>query len=277
MDADHPIVGAARGSGQGSVSFRRHPPPPELRRFIEFLWTWSASDSDGLAEYVPPCMGAEIICRTDEQSGLFVRGPHLQLAEVVIPSRARYVGARLKPGVVSRLFRVPAKDLYGSRTPLEAIGAAAARGLADIDVGGGQREAADRLSHALVGAFRNVEPIDRVTIEAAAVDIIARRHGNISAAALASALGCSTRHLRRKMVAGLGMSPKTAARVARIRRAIALLGASDQPLALVALAAGYGDQAHMTREFAALKAPSPARIRRWSESDFGNTPNRRTG
>ena len=74
------------------------------------------------------------------------------------------------------------------------------------------------------------------------------------------------------MTAEIGMGPKVAARIARMRRAISLLGVSGEPLAQVALIAGFSDQAHMTREFALLKAPSPARIRRLCESDFVNTP-----
>jgi transcriptional regulator GlxA family with amidase domain len=88
---------------------------------------------------------------------------------------------------------------------------------------------------------------------------------------VASALGCSVRHLRRVMIADIGIGPKATARIARLRRAISLLGSSAEPLAQVALMSGYGDQAHMTREFSRLKAPSPATMRRWSESDFANT------
>ena len=132
----------------------------------------------------------------------------------------------------------------------------------------GERNPVDvvtRLVRVMTDGWRRRGSGAPTTIGTKAVDLISRMHGRISAEAVASALGCSVRHLRRAMTAEIGMGPKVAARIARMRRAISLLGVSGEPLAQVALIAGFSDQAHMTREFALLKAPSPARIRRWHE------------
>ena len=198
-----------------------------------------------------------------------LRGPQFQFGEIAIPSAARYVGARLRPGVETWFLGIAAKQACGSRIALEATGAAMRTG---------SPEAADqpwrdveRLRQALIRIHGSRDPL-RATLGTTALDMISRRHGKISADAVASALGCSARHLRREMIAETGMGPKAAARIVRMRRAIAMLGASDLPLSHVALDAGYADQAHMTREFALLNAPSPAVMRRRSESDFFNTP-----
>jgi transcriptional regulator GlxA family with amidase domain len=125
----------------------------------------------------------------------------------------------------------------------------------------------------LVELFTQRGSAPPATIGMAAAQIISSTNGRIAADAVASALGCCTRHLRREMISDIGIGPKTAARISRIRCAIALLGASTTPLAQVALDAGYSDQAHMTRDFAFLEAPSPATMRSWIESDSFNTLN----
>jgi len=273
MHASHPICRAASGSGFGSVSFRRYRPPREIRSVVESVWTFSAgSDGRGLTDYVLPDIGSEIICQTDTAPCIFLRGPQFQLEEIAIPSRACYVGARVRPGAASWFFKVAAKDVCGSRTALDAMCAAMGMGSSEVAIDDAARDVVERFVQTLIDRFRRRGSVARATIATTAVDIISSRHGKISVDAVASALGCSTRHLRRQMIAEIGMGPKAAARIARIRRAVALLGASDQPLAQVALDAGYGDQAHMTREFAALKAPTPATMRRWRESDFAKTP-----
>src|SRR5215813_14486729 len=132
MDANHPVCHAAKGSGHGSFSFRRCSPPREIRSVIESIWTFAAdSGGPGLTDCVLPDVGAEIICRIDEPC-VFVRGPQFQVEEIAIPSSARYVGARLRPGAASPLLGIPAADVCRSRIPMEAIGVAMAKELWDI-------------------------------------------------------------------------------------------------------------------------------------------------
>jgi transcriptional regulator GlxA family with amidase domain len=57
--------------------------------------------------------------------------------------------------------------------------------------------------------------------------------------------------------AELGVTPKTAARIFRFERACGLLSQLRQPLADVAAACGYADQAHMTRDWSAFTGASP--------------------
>ena len=57
----------------------------------------------------------------------------------------------------------------------------------------------------------------------------------------------------------VGVSPKQLARVARLQRT--LLALHDVPLAQLASAAGYYDQAHMTNDFSELAGVTPAEAR----------------
>jgi len=78
--------------------------------------------------------------------------------------------------------------------------------------------------------------------------------------ALAAEVRLGERHLRRRFAAAVGYGPKTFARVARFRAALGLVR-SGESLAAAALAAGYADQAHMTRELVALSGRTPGSLR----------------
>jgi AraC-like DNA-binding protein len=88
-----------------------------------------------------------------------------------------------------------------------------------------------------------------------------RAGGQVSVAGLAAAAGWSDRHLRSRFLLDVGLAPKAAARVIRFDRARRLLVARDQAgtvsLAGLAADAGYYDQAHLDREFAALAGLPP--------------------
>jgi methylphosphotriester-DNA--protein-cysteine methyltransferase len=76
-------------------------------------------------------------------------------------------------------------------------------------------------------------------------------------ARVANDLGVSERQLHRRTLAAVGYGPKMLARVARLRRLIAL---SDDSLASRALDAGYSSQAHMTDEVRQLTGSTPVRF-----------------
>jgi AraC-like DNA-binding protein len=82
-------------------------------------------------------------------------------------------------------------------------------------------------------------------------------------------VGWSPRHLRTQMVAEIGFTPKTAARVVRFDRARRILQArrNGASLALAELAAthGYADQAHLAREFRDFAGCSPSQ---WMADEF---------
>jgi methylphosphotriester-DNA--protein-cysteine methyltransferase len=73
----------------------------------------------------------------------------------------------------------------------------------------------------------------------------------------AAELGLSSRQLRRTMLTNTGLGPKTYQRVVRLRRFLA----DDRPLAEAAVAAGYADQPHLTRDVTRLCGLAPAALR----------------
>jgi AraC-like DNA-binding protein len=95
--------------------------------------------------------------------------------------------------------------------------------------------------------------------------------GRLPVAEVAGRVGWSVRHLEQRFRAETGLGPKEAARVARFdraRRALAGRAATGRPLDLAGLAgaAGFADQAHLTREWRAFSGLPPTR---WLQAEFG--------
>jgi AraC-like DNA-binding protein len=86
---------------------------------------------------------------------------------------------------------------------------------------------------------------------------LAVSHGRCSVESLAQEMGWSRQHMAGRFRAELGITPKTAARIFRFERACGLISNLRQPLAEVAAACGYADQAHMTRDWNAFTGTSP--------------------
>ncbi len=86
-------------------------------------------------------------------------------------------------------------------------------------------------------------------------------HGALRVEPLMDETGWSRRHVTERFRRQLGVSPKSYARLLRFEHASALLSelatAPDRTLADVAIAAGYYDQSHLTRDFSAMSGMTP--------------------
>jgi AraC-like DNA-binding protein len=93
-------------------------------------------------------------------------------------------------------------------------------------------------------------------------------HGAIGIQELATEVGWSRRHLTDRFTRELGLAPKVAARVLRFERVTGHLRRHPRTrLADLSAAAGYADQAHLTREFQAIAGCSP---RQWMTEELPN-------
>lgn len=78
----------------------------------------------------------------------------------------------------------------------------------------------------------------------------------VRVAAVAERLAVSRRHLEKTFNREIGLTPGTVGRIARFQRAIGLL--ATRRAILPAVAAGYADQAHLTRDVRAMSGLTPA-------------------
>jgi AraC-like DNA-binding protein len=84
-----------------------------------------------------------------------------------------------------------------------------------------------------------------------------RSGGRVSIRSLVDELGWSPRRLITSFREHIGLPPKAAARVIRFDRAVASLRSGTPRIAEVAVACGYSDQAHFSRDFRELSGVSP--------------------
>jgi AraC-like DNA-binding protein len=78
----------------------------------------------------------------------------------------------------------------------------------------------------------------------------------VSIDALVARAGASLRQLERQFQEDVGLTPKTFSRIVRLQAALRRVR-QERALTEVALACGFYDQAHMTRDFRELASMSP--------------------
>jgi transcriptional regulator GlxA family with amidase domain len=79
---------------------------------------------------------------------------------------------------------------------------------------------------------------------------------------LANAAALSRSHFSRAFKRSLGFSPMEYVIVRRVEKAKSMINGTREPLAEVALACGFADQAHLNRRFRDIVGISPGRWRR---------------
>lgn len=90
--------------------------------------------------------------------------------------------------------------------------------------------------------------------------LLAASAGTRPVSEIAATIGWTRQHSARRFAGEFGLSPKLAARVVRFDRARRVLQVPFLSIAQVALACGYYDQAHLTRDFTELAGVPPARL-----------------
>ena len=92
---------------------------------------------------------------------------------------------------------------------------------------------------------------------------------------LAKVVALSRSHFSRAFKRSLGLSPMEYVVVRRVERAKAMISGTREPLAEVALACGFADQAHLNRRFRDIVGVSPGRWRRSNTPLAKPSPDRR--
>jgi AraC family transcriptional regulator len=91
---------------------------------------------------------------------------------------------------------------------------------------------------------------------------------------LAQVVALSRSHFSRAFKRSLGFSPMEYVVVRRVERAKAMISGTREPLAEVALACGFADQAHLNRRFRDIVGISPGRWRRSNAPIAKSSPHR---
>lgn len=241
--------------------YRELPAWPVLREHLACVWYREVSpDHPSRAVRILPDACLDLVWPAGR--GLFVAGPDTgpKLAELA-PGTVM-VGARFRPGLAADLLRVPIAGLRDVQPPLAGLwGEDDAERLAHSAAAGSAPDMLAELQRALQSRLPRTRP--EPWLPAALDWARAARPGGLLR--LAGAVGIGERQLRRRFEDRFGYGPSTLRRVLRLQRLLRL-APGGLPLAELAAAAGYADQAHMTRECQRLAGLTPARLALWATS-----------
>jgi AraC-like DNA-binding protein len=241
------------------------PPMPSAHLFVNLggpVRLWDSGSS------VPPA-----ICTDGWFMGVWTRRFLLEY-----PTWVRVVGVHFKPWGMSPFVDMPATELRDRWVPVDAV----------------WQRSLDRIRNRVAG-IRSATKTLRVLEEelrsrlaeapSRGLDLVrhtggrlANSHGAVPVAALADAAGVSGNHLATQFKSHVGVTPKQVARIYRFARLILSVDAL-RPVdwSELAQAAGYFDQAHLSREFKDFTGHTPTEylaLRRRSPAEQGFPPDR---
>jgi AraC-like DNA-binding protein len=224
---------------------------------VACFWTRSVGDSSGDGQRrVLPDGCIDIIWIGDAEAG--IAGPSTRAFVPPIPAGTTLVGVRFLPGMAPSLLGLPARDLLDLDLPLRAVWGRAAVDLSERVASA--RTADARLAIAAAGLR------DRLAVAQAPDRLVGAAIGRLvqqpraQVRDLSLSLDLSERQLLRRFESSVGYGPKTLQGILRMHRWLRLarqVRSGPAPLAALAAAAGYADQAHLSREVARLAGVTP--------------------
>jgi AraC-like DNA-binding protein len=266
---------APNPSQSGDVPFfQRWPVPPDLHGLVARI---TAYQENGQALHNAPEMAAMIVPMVISFSdpfeialgrdptahdtyGSFTSGLYPGVVLISSTGTAQCVQIDFTPLGAYRFFGMPMSEIASRMVTLDDLGDGGIcelrERLAAMNNWEARLEAVEQFARARLLAS---DPIhDGV---AWAYETLLKRGGDIRIGDIAARLDWSRKHLNDRFRELVGASPKTVARMARFNNAVAIAGGgASLGWADIAAAAGYSDQAHLTREFRQFAGSTPRKL-----------------
>src|SRR3954452_20730890 len=200
-------------------NYRELPPPTALSDFVECFWTREPSEDDSGRHRVLPDGCSDVIFTVDARgTGATAVGTMTRPILVTDASSRSYVGVRFRPGKATVFLGVPATELTDIDVPLADLWSDAGDAIARFEDAANDRERIEIVSGVLLARLRRISPAS-ISVDEALRRIV-ESAGNLSIGSLASVIGLSRQHLAKRFAHEVGVSPKTFARVIRLRRVL---------------------------------------------------------
>ncbi len=259
------------------MQYAEFAPVPDLAPVLDRVWALQGhvDDLGGEPQVVLPDGRPELVIhfgdpfdRIDVLDGraTVTRQPAILFAgqltrQLVLKPTGRIgvLGLRFHPFGAAALLPSPQDELAGSTPGVDGVSPRLAQALEEV------RDGIENPADAVLPAQRAIVPfLDLTRIDPRVRDVclaIDASSGLASIDELAGPSGMTRRHLERRFLQVVGMSPKRLARIARFQRAVRHLeGVEDGTRpggAVTAAACGYADQAHFIRDFKDLAGCPP--------------------
>jgi methylphosphotriester-DNA--protein-cysteine methyltransferase len=265
-----------------TYTYVQHIPPTPLNAFIDDLYYWDGPPPHRYMK-VLPVPGHQVMINLGDPFQVFEADNAAPIAictdswtlglwdryhVVQWPHKVRFFGIHFKPGGIYPFLSAPLSDLLNQVVPLEALW------------GGFAHELRERLSEEtdFRAAFGLLEQCLRARLRGSthgldivqyAISEINRQQGSISIRALSDVMGISQNQLGVLFKRMVGIPPKTLARLYRFAHVhLSIDLTRNVNWTYVAHQAGYFDQSHFNKDFAAFSGDTPSdylRLRRQLE------------
>jgi AraC-like DNA-binding protein len=234
--------------------YRELAPEPRLQGHLVCVWYKTAAPDDPPRPLrVLPDACVDIVW--EARTGPRVAGPDTgPVVDTLVPG-TMFAGVRFRPGRAADLLGVAADELRDRQPELAAVwGESASRRLCESGATGSVPAMLRALQDEVAGR------LDRARADRCVPAVVAWARRQAGLGELTGELGLGERQLRRRVEERFGYGPAVLRRVLRLQRLLALAAQHPRSLAELAQAAGYADQAHMTRECQRLGGLSPSRL-----------------
>jgi AraC-like DNA-binding protein len=256
------------------LTYREFAPIGALAPAVARLWTLTGDLADlrETAQPVLPDGHPELVVhfgdpferidldgRVERQPAVLFAG-QLRHRLILRPTGAIAVlGVRLHPFGAAAFLRIPQQETAGLTLSVDLLSPALMRDLAPLRESGAGPADAVRPAQDILLRHLDAARIDpRVRGAASRLTPASACDGAFSVESVAREMGLTRRHLERRFLLQVGITPKRFARIARFSRAVQALDADAGPRRSLAAAAwGYADQAHFIREFHDLAGCAP--------------------
>ncbi|MDB4976804.1 MAG: DNA-binding protein [Myxococcaceae bacterium] len=221
--------------------YREYAPIRELEARV--VCVWHSQRTGGSPVHVVPDGCLDILW---DGARLRVAGPDTQPVLESSGPRTDTVGLRFRAGTASSVLLTPASALCDQRVDLQALWGVDVHPLHDALSATAMPQAMAVLQRAVWARRASFQPLDRLVCRL--IDRLAApcARPELRTATLARELGVSERQLHRRTTVAVGYGPKLLARILRMQRVrTALEQQPERPLAALALALGFVDQAHL--------------------------------
>jgi AraC-like DNA-binding protein len=250
--------------GSGARAFRV--PAPALRAHLPQGLVGYRHEQVGFASWLEPPrpevtlmidLEGEISAEGSSLPSAWVGGLSRQRTIVGVGPRYSAVDLKLSPLAARAILGIDLADLDGRCVSLDAVLGGAGERLTDELRDAREWDGRfDVLERSLLPRLADGPRVDPVVARAFA--LLVASQGRIRIASLCTELGISGRHHTRRFGTQVGLPPKAVARQPRfaaVRHGLETLG--DRSWTEIALAAGYFDQAHLSRDFRELAGITP--------------------
>jgi AraC-like DNA-binding protein len=238
--------------------YREFRSPNRLRDDIVCFWQSHSGPAPSESRIIPDSC-VDIIWTTERPP--FIAGPMTTAMRQTVGANAEYTAIRIRPGVAHRLLGVSAKDLCNQHIPLADVWPGMlVRQWEDAATPATLPTRLAAISAVLEARLARCKGPDPL-LEHVVNGIARQPFGRIADIPRLSEF--SERQLRRRFDEAIGYGPKMLQRILRLQYLLWLASQdrSQRPqLVRLALAAGYTDQPHMTRDVQALTGQTPLQL-----------------